>query len=299
MNAALPLSAGSLLLILLLCAAWGGNFLASAIALREMPALQFTSLRLLLLGLLLLPWLRLPPVGQRRRVWLIALCNGAIHFGFAFWGLRLAGNLASPAILMQAYVPLTVLLAAWWLGERADRRQLGCIALSFAGVVVLGFDPLVLAAPLALALVLAAALTLAVGSVLLRGVRGVGALQLQALGAWAGLPLLLPLSLWLEGPPLATLAAASQQAWLGVIYSTLVASLLGHSIYFRLLQRHPVASITPYLLLAPVLAVVLGIGFFGDRPGPRLLIGGSMVLLGVLLLSRLPARRPLVEPATP
>ena len=35
----------------------------------------------------------------------------------------------------------------------------------------------------------------------------------------------------------------------------------------------------------PVLAVGLGIAFWGDRPGPRLFIGGAMVLGGVLVIA--------------
>jgi O-acetylserine/cysteine efflux transporter len=38
-------------------------------------------------------------------------------------------------------------------------------------------------------------------------------------------------------------------------------------------------------LLTPVLAVVLGLLFYGDQPGPQLWIGGAMVLGGVLLIA--------------
>jgi O-acetylserine/cysteine efflux transporter len=46
-----------------------------------------------------------------------------------------------------------------------------------------------------------------------------------------------------------------------------------------------VAQVTPWLLLVPVLAVALGIVFWGDRPGPRLWVGGAMVLGGVLIVA--------------
>ena len=50
-------------------------------------------------------------------------------------------------------------------------------------------------------------------------------------------------------------------------------------------QRHPVAQVTPWLLLAPMGAVVLGMLYWGDHPGPRLWIGGAMVLGGVLIIA--------------
>ena len=75
------------------------------------------------------------------------------------------------------------------------------------------------------------------------------------------------------------------QIWFGVAWATFAASLLGHGLFYWLVQRHPVSTLTPYLLLTPVLAVLLGIMFWGDRPGPALWIGGAMVLGGVLVVA--------------
>ncbi len=46
-----------------------------------------------------------------------------------------------------------------------------------------------------------------------------------------------------------------------------------------------VALMMPWLLLVPVLAVGLGVIFWGDRPGLRIWIGGAMVLGGVLIIA--------------
>ena len=54
------------------------------------------------------------------------------------------------------------------------------------------------------------------------------------------------------------------------------------------------------MLLSPVMAVLLGIVFWGDRPGPALWIGGSMVLGGVLVIAlRASVRRRPVAPPEP
>ena len=42
---------------------------------------------------------------------------------------------------------------------------------------------------------------------------------------------------------------------------------------------------TPLLLLTPVFAVALGVLVWGDRPGPRLWLGGALVLGGVLIVA--------------
>lgn len=274
-----------LLLVLLICLAWAGNFLTSAAALQHLPPFLFTALRLMLVALLLLPWLRLPRREQWPRLIAISLCSGALHFGLSFWALKLADNLTSPAIVMQSYVPMTTVLAVLLLGERVGWRTATGVAVSFSGILVLGFDPLVLEAPLALLLMLAAALLLALGTIMLRGLDGLHPLNQQAWSALIGIVPLLAISAVFEEQQQALMASAPWVAWAGVIYAAVMASALGHGLFYWLVQRYPVSEVTPYLLLTPIFAIALGIAFWGDRPGPRLLIGGAMVLGGVLAIA--------------
>jgi len=271
-------------LVALICLAWAGNFLTSKLALREFPPLLFTALRLVLLCLLLSPLIKRPPAGQWPRLAAVAICNGVLHFGLSFWSLSLSHTLASPAIVMQSYVPMAALLAWWLLGERFHWRTGAAIALSFAGVLVLGFDPSVLKAPDALLLMLVSALFLAIGTVLMRGLRGLDVFSQQGWTAIIGVgPLLL--ASWLIEPDMrAEIASASWVAWFGVVYAALIASVVGHGLYYVLVQKHPVAQVTPYLLAAPLLATLLGIWLLHDQVGPRLWLGGAMVLAGVLAI---------------
>jgi O-acetylserine/cysteine efflux transporter len=274
-----------LLLALLVCLVWAGNFLTSALALRDMPPLLFTGLRLAVLGLLLAAFLRRPAKGQWPRLLVISLCVGVLHFGLSFWALKLAGNLSSPAIVMQSYVPMSVLLAWGLLGERFGWRTGAAVALSFGGVLVLGFDPLVLANPVSLFMMLVSAFFLALGTVLMRGLGGVSRYGMQAWTAVIGVGPLLGLSLWLEPGGFASLATLGWVPWFGIAYAAIAASLVGHGIYYSLIQRHPVAKVMPWLLLTPLLAMGLGIAFFGDKPGPKLWLGGAMVLGGILVIA--------------
>ena len=142
-----------------------------------------------------------------------------------------------------------------------------------------------LARPQAMATMLASALALSVGTVLMKGLRGIDLFTQQGWMAMASVLPVLALSLWLEPGALATLPNASALAWFGAIYAAFASSLLGHGLYYRLVQRHPVAQVTPWLLLVPVFAIALGVAFWGDRPGPRVLLGGAMVLGGVLAIA--------------
>lgn len=288
-------------LALLICLCWAFNFLTSAHALQEIPPFLFTALRMGMVLLLLAAFMRVPPRSQWLRLAGVALFTGVLHFGTSFLAIQLAGNLSSPAIVTQTYVPMAVLLAWWWLGERfAWRTALG-IALSFAGALVLGFDPMVLDRPLALFVMLGSSLMVAIGTVLMRRLSGIGLVDQQGWTAALSLLPLLAISALFEPGGFAALREATWIGWGGAAYAAVFASLLGHGVFFLLVQRHPVAQVTPYLLVTPVFAVVLGIVFWGDRPGPALWIGGAMVLGGVLVIAirTLQKARPPVAEVTP
>lgn len=272
-------------LVLLICVAWAFNFLTSAHALREIPPFMFTALRLALLVVVLAPFVQVPGPGQWPRLVAVALCNGVLHFGLSFLSLRLAGDLSSPAIVMQTYVPMSALLAWWLLGERFAWRTGLAIGTSLAGVLVLGFDPTVLDQPMAVVVMLVSAFFLALGTVLMRPLAGIGMFSQQGWTAILGVVPLVAISLVFEPGSLEAVRGATWVGWGGVVYSALFSSLLGHGLYYFLVQRHPVAEVTPWLLLSPLFAVVLGIVAWGDRPGPALWTGGAMVLGGVLLVA--------------
>jgi O-acetylserine/cysteine efflux transporter len=272
-------------LALVICIVWAGNFLTSAHALQEIPPFLFSALRMIILALLLIAFLKPPPREQWPRLVAVALLNGALHFGTSLWALRMAGDLSSPAIVMQSYIPMSVLLAWALLGERFAWRTGSAIALSFAGVLVLGFDPLVLDHPASLLMMLFSALLIALGTVLMRGLSGIDGVSLQGWTAVIGIVPLLAISAAIEPGGFAALRGAHWSSWGSAVYSAVFASLIGHTLFFKLVQRHPVAQVMPYLLLTPVFAVALGILAWGDRPGTNLWIGGAMVLGGVLAIA--------------
>ncbi|KPN19541.1 hypothetical protein AO715_05990 [Xanthomonas sp. Mitacek01] len=279
------MSPRDLILVLVVCIAWALNFLVSANTLREIPPFLFSALRFALLAVALVWMLRPPARSQWPRLIAVCLCIGVCHFGLSFLALRLSSDLSSPAIVMQSYIPMTALLAWAVLGERFAWRTGLAIAVSFCGVLVLGFDPVVLANPAALLTMLASALMLAIGTVLMKGLRSVDMWNMQGWTALVSVLPLLAISLLVEPGGMARLGDVSWIAWGGVVYAAFVSSLLGHGLYYVLMQRYPVAMVTPWLLLVPVLAIGLGVAFWGDRPGPRLWLGGAMVLGGVLVIA--------------
>jgi len=269
--------------VLLICVIWAGNFIASAIAVDHLPPVTTTALRFAFVLVLLWPWLKPPARNQWLNLLMACWCMGALHFSLVFIALSRSADVSSLAILLQVYVPMSTLLAVFVLGERIGWRTWSGIGLAFSGVLVVGLDPLVLSQLDVVCLALASAFFLALGTVFMRRVNGVGLFDFQAWNALFSFIPLAALAIWLESPLDAISSTPlNSSAWPAVAYSAIGSSIVGHGIFYWLIQRHEVNTVTPYLLLVPVLAVALGISIRGDQPGQRLLAGGAMVIVGVL-----------------
>ena len=295
--------ASHFLLLGFICLIWAGNFLAAAWVVNQMEPLSFTVIRFLAVLVVLLPLLKPPARDQWLGLILTCWTMGAIHFALLFIALGRSTDVSSIALLMQVYIPITTLMAVLFLGERIGWRTSAGITIAFGGVLVMGFDPLVLAQLDVLGLVLLSALSLATGTMLMRRLQGIRTLNFQAWNALLSLPLLIGLSWTLGQQPLPDLEVLTRPSiWGAIAYSAIGASIVGHGGFYWLIQRHEVNQVTPYLLLVPVLAVILGVLVWGDRPGPRLLIGGGMVLAGVLWITlrmRFRRRLPPAQPPSP
>jgi len=274
-----------LMLILVICVVWAGNFIAAAQGMQHFSPFLFMILRFGVVLGLLAPFLRRPPPGQWPRLIGVCLAIGGLHFALLFWALARSADVSSVAIVQQTYIPISVLLAMALMHERVGWKTLAAVMVAFLGVLVVGFDPLVLQQTDVLVLALASALFQALGSIYQRGLRGIGVLSFQAWTAVIALPVLLAATLVFEQGQLETIRSAQWQHWAAVAYSAVLASIVGHGLFFFLVQRHPVSSVMPYLQLTPVLAVAFGVLVWGDRPGARLLLGGALVIAGILFIT--------------
>lgn len=273
-----------MLLALLANTAWAFNFIAGKAGVTHFPPLLFTTLRFGMVLLLLFPFLRWVP-GQMRQVIQVGFVLGVLHFSLIFAGLAAAGDITSIAIAAQLYVPFSALLAVLVLGETMGRRHLLGIGAAFGGVLVIGFDPMVFLHLDALLLIIGAAMAMAVATIFMRQLQGVGVFTLQAWIALIATPCLLALSLLLETGQVAALHAATWLDFGAPVYSAVGASLVGHGIMYYLLGRYPVSVTAPFMLLTPVLAVGFGVTLWGDALTWKLVLGGTMTIAGVAIIT--------------
>jgi drug/metabolite transporter (DMT)-like permease len=278
-------------LLMLVCLIWATNFIVTKLVLSglDVPPLAFSALRFLIVFLVAMPWL-LPWPRPRWRIALVGLLMGAGGFGLVSIGLMTATP-SSAAVVVQLSVPITALMSVVMLGERIGlRRGLG-IAIAFGGAITVMYDPDGFAISIGLLFVLASALASSFGMVMMKKTTNVEPLQFQA---WVGLASCLPLalaSIGLETNQAERTAAGGLPFLVALVYSAVAVSLIGHSLFFRLVQRYEANLISTLTLMCPLMAIGMGVVITGDRFDLRMAIGTLVVLAGVALILRPSSRR--------
>lgn len=273
-----PLDALSAAIVVLI---WALHFVVGKVGVSQLPPLLMMSMRLALVALLLLPFLR--RAGPWRLVLTLGVVFGGFHYGLLFTGLRRV-DAGLAAIAIQLGTPFSVLLAALFDDERLTARQLLGMAVAFSGVILLAGEPRERSSLPHFLLVVGGALAWAVATLLIRRLAAVPPLVLNGWVAVIASPLLLLASLALEEGQLAAVAAADARGWGAVLYAALLASIVAYGLWYRLLARYEIQRVVPLTLLAPVLAVLLASLLLGEPLTPRILVAGTLVVAGVALV---------------
>jgi drug/metabolite transporter (DMT)-like permease len=227
----------------------------------------------------------------RWKIIVIGLLMGAGSFGLMNIGL-ISATPSSAAVVVQIGVPSTALLSVIILGERIGWQRGFGIALTFLGAIAVMWDPSGFTLSYGLLFVAANAFCTSLGAVLMKQTHGVRPLQFQA---WVGLSSMLPLaalSAALEGQQISTALNAGWALVAVVAYAGLAVSVLGHTLYFGLIQKYEANLIASLTLMCPLMAIGLGVLVTGDHFDARMLFGTAIALAGVLLILLNPKEAP-------
>ena len=272
-----------LVLLVMMNLVWGLNLIASKIGVAQLPPILFTALRFGSLALFLLPLLKIHR-GQMGNLLLAAMLTGPAAFSLLFLGVYYAEDAATVAIASQMGVPMSTLLSIWLLGETIRwRRTLG-ITLAFGGMVIISFDPRVFAYWEGMALVVASTFFASLGTIFVKRLHNIRALELQAWIALAGGSVLMLLSLMFETGQWEAAQAADWKAWTALAFTTLMSSLLAHTAWYYLISKYPVTSLSPITLLSPLFGIFFGVTLLNDQLTARMLLGGAVTLIGVFIV---------------
>ena len=134
-------------------------------------------------------------------------------------------------------------------------------------------------------LLLASAFFWAVSNLLIKVAPSIPPLTLAGWIALFAIPQVALGSWWFESDHLAALAGASWAGWGAVFYTAVMSSILAYTLWYRLLQKHPVSRVVPLTLLMPVFAVILGVWLLNDPLGFNKVAGGLMVIAGLAVIN--------------
>jgi drug/metabolite transporter (DMT)-like permease len=281
-----------------MCLVWGLTFLPVKVASAHVPPIFFAAARFVLASMLLLAlagrdaW-RIPRAAWPRLVGTALLMN-SFNYGLLFWGAAHAPS-GLVAVVNMASIPVWSLLAVRLIeGEAITLKRAAAIALGIVGLVLLfwaraGHGLSVAGDRLegwGLAAVALGIFGHCFGAVLARPLAA--SVPTLALAGWqsvVGAAGLSAVTLALE--PVGAKQLAALLAWptLGaLIFIVLAGSLVGFTIYLRLLRDWGAFRAGLYAFVSPVIAVAVGVAALGEPFGlPE--AAGALLMFGAAALA--------------
>jgi len=283
------MSPKDLLLALVVVLAWGVNFVVIEVGLHGVPPMLLGALRFSLAAFPAVLFVKRPRIPWR---WLLAygatISLGQFAFLFSAMYVGMPAGLAS--LVLQAQAFFTLGFAALFLNERLAAHNVAGLLIAAGGLAVIalqasatGAHPMTVAG---FALTLCAASMWALGNIV---TKKAGRVDLVGLVVWASLVPPLPflaLSYWFEGPRqiAGALAHLDLTSALAVVYLAFVATLLGYSLWSRLLSRYPAGQVAPFSLLVPIVGLAAA-ALLLDEQLSAAQVGGAALVMGGLVVN--------------
>ena len=281
---------------------WGSTFLAIRIGVREVPPFLLAAVRFLIAGLVLYGWMlahgeRSPSARHWSSAFLLALLIFVLDYGLLFWAeQRVPSGIAA---VMMATIPvfMAVFEISFLRTQRLTLRLSFALLIGIGGVAILmnhslnlGGAPIDLAGALAL---LVAAMSWSAASALTRKLP-LPPSKVMSSGTQmlAGGVLLALTSAALGEFRNFHLSAVSRGAWLSLLYLIVAGSIIAFTAYVWLIHHESPTKVGTYAYVNPVIAVLLGYFLGGESLGVRTVLGTLFVLIGVVVITTMPANKP-------
>jgi drug/metabolite transporter (DMT)-like permease len=275
---------------------WGGSFIATKIALRDVSPVTVVWLRfaigvaILGLGVRLRRQFRLPATRDLGYFALLGFLGITFHQWLQSTGLKTAQ--ATTTAWIVATTPIFIAILGWLvLKERLRWVQAAGILFASIGVLlVVTHGDLVNLSVGSFGtpgdfLVLISSVNWAVFSILSRrGLRTFPATSMMFFVMFFGW--LFTTLLLFAGPGLSEIKLLSLPGWLGVVFLGVFCSGLAYIFWYDALQVLPVAQAGAFVYLEPFITLVVAALILDEAVTPASLLGGGVILLGVWMVQR-------------
>jgi drug/metabolite transporter (DMT)-like permease len=274
---------------------WAANIIAGKFALRSMTSLALAQARVTGAMVIFLAafglWRREAKLHLNRRdlgyLALTALVGIALNQLFFIGGIGKTS--AAHAGLIVALGPVMVLMMSYMMRlEGLTALKLVGAAISLAGVVELTTgksQPGSAATFVGDVIMLLGTGVFAYYTILLKKIaRRYDGLTLNTIIFALGAVMMLPVT----GRDVASTpwTALPAEAWWGIVFMITVGSVVAYSIYAFALTELSASRVAAFNYLQPVIAAALGVWLLGESLTTHVIVGGSLILLGVYLTER-------------
>ncbi|WP_322030715.1 EamA family transporter [Paraburkholderia sp. J76] len=283
------MSPKDLLLALVVVLAWGVNFVVIKVGLHGVPPLLLGALRFMLAAFPAVLFVKRPRMPLR---WLLAygatISLGQFAFLFTAMYVGMPAGLAS--VVLQAQAFFTLGFAAVFLRERFHAQNVIGLLIAAGGLALIGVQSMGGGAQgmtiAGFLLTLCAACMWALGNIV---TKKVGKVDLVGLVVWASLVPPLPflaLSYLMEGPQriASALEGIGMTSIGAIVYLAFVATLVGYSLWSRLLSKYPASQVAPFSLLVPIVGLASASLLLGEQLSAAE-IGGAVLVMGGLAVN--------------
>jgi drug/metabolite transporter (DMT)-like permease len=280
------------------CLIWGTTYLAIKVALDTIPPFLMGGIRYVIGGALLAGWViarrqALPPAGEWWHLSVLGFLMITVGNGGVVWGEQYLASGLTAVLIATAPFWMVAIDALLPHAERLSRRQAAGLLIGFAGILLLVWPDLALGGSISRGVVTGvlsvqlACIGWSVASAytrrhaVSRNVLGVAAVQMF----FGGLFMLLIGTLRGEW----SLLYFSAKTGAVLVYLTLFGSVLAFAAYSYALRHLPIATVSLYSYINPVIAVALGTMLLGEPFRVSMIAAAAVIALGVVAVR--PPRR--------
>jgi len=290
---------------------WGTTYLGIAVVVETIPPFVMAAIRFVLAGSVIAAIVLVRARGRiarptgRQLLDSLIVGTGLVAIGNALVGVGEQTVPSGIAAILVALMPAWVaIFGRILLGDRLPRPVLAGIAIGIVGVAILswptggatGLDPYGLAA------IILAPIGWSLGSLYAarRATLPAPPLFATALQMLAGGVVAAVAAVATGELARFDVAAVSDRSLLAFAYLTLIGSGVGYTTYAWLIQNAPLARVSTYTYVNPVVAVILGALVLGEPITPRTILAGAVIVVAVALIvtakGRLPGPRSATRP---
>ena len=265
---------------------WGSTYFVIRIGVESWPPLMMAGVRFLAAGILLMTFLllrghKLPPMRPLLNAALIGVLLLAVGNGL----VTVAEHQNVPsgiAAVVVATVPLFTLCFSRFFGIKTRKLEWLGIAIGLAGIVMLNSGGNLSGNPWGAVLILIGSISWSFGSVY-------GSRITLPVGMMAGAVEMLAAGVVLMSASMLSseklTATPTLSGFLAVGYLAIFGSIIAINAYMYLIRNVSPALATSYAYVNPVVAVLLGTGFAGEKLAPIEWLALGVIVFAVLLVT--------------